>query len=62
MAAPGTETTGRVVAFDLLVDKRPVSVATTGLERKRPAEIIPLVGFKGWTPPGSDATDEDIEF
>ena len=49
---------GRMFGFDILVG----DVNTVVRAPMPKAEILPMVGLQGWTPPGSDATDEDIEF
>lgn len=50
---------GRVMGFDILVADVETSIVPAAL--KPMAEIVPLLPAD-WTPPGSDATDIDIEF
>lgn len=50
---------GRLMGIDIVV---PENGRVVPMPDRPSAEILPMQGFAGWVPPGSDATDEDIAF
>jgi hypothetical protein len=50
---------GRLMGIDIVV---PECGRAIPMPARPSAEIVTMRGFRGWVPPGSDDTDEDIAF